>query len=147
MAIFPVFGMHRSPTYESIHDQINRIFEGLESSGNIRQVARSSFPEINVGASDESFEIVAFIPGLSADDISVMIEKRILTISGQRTASAEEKGKVYYARERAAGEFRRVVELPADIDPDSAEAKYQDGCLHISIRKSESSKPRAISVN
>ena len=103
MAIFPVFGMHRSPTYESIHDQINRIFEGLESSGNIRQLARSSFPEINVGASDDSFEIVAFIPGLSADDSSVLIEKRTLTISGQWTASAEEKGKVYYARERATG--------------------------------------------
>ncbi|MGV2909625.1 Hsp20/alpha crystallin family protein, partial [Achromobacter sp. AGC25] len=43
-------------------------------------------------------------------------------------------------------DFTRVIELPGDVDPDNVEAKYIDGCLLISIKKKESSKPRLIAI-
>lgn len=51
-----------------------------------------------------------------------------------------------YADERFTGAFRRVIELPQDVDPDKVNARYVNGCLTISVGKSEASKPRQITV-
>jgi HSP20 family protein len=52
-----------------------------------------------------------------------------------------------YAQERFAGNFRRVVSLPEDADPDKIQASYQDGILRVTVAKRESSKPRRIEVS
>ena len=47
----------------------------------------------------------------------------LLTIAGQRKGSVRDDRKEklnIYSRERAEGEFRRVVNLPDDADPESA---------------------------
>ena len=51
-----------------------------------------------------------------------------------------------YSRERPEGEFRRVVSLPDDADPDRVKATYRNGVLQISIQKREASRPRRIEV-
>ena len=53
----------------------------------------------------------------------------------------------YYRRERFEGEFRRVVTLPDDVDPERVEAKYRDGVLQITVQRRESARPRQITVN
>ena len=40
----------------------------------------------------------------------------------------------------------RVISLPEDSDPERVEARYTDGCLRVSIRKRESSRPRSIQI-
>jgi len=47
------------------------------------------------------------------------------------------------------GSFRRTLQLPADIDPDKAEATFAKGVLKISVPKLEESrtKKNAINVN
>ncbi|MDB5804584.1 MAG: heat-shock protein Hsp20 [Betaproteobacteria bacterium] len=51
-----------------------------------------------------------------------------------------------YAQERYSGPFRRVVRLPDDIDPERVEARYNDGCLRVTIRRLEWSKPRSVAI-
>jgi HSP20 family protein len=58
----------------------------------------------------------------------------------------EEKAE-YYRRERFDGDFRRVVALPEDVDPERVEAKYRNGVLHITVRRHESARPRQITVS
>jgi HSP20 family protein len=53
----------------------------------------------------------------------------------------------YYRRERFNGEFRRVITLPEDADPDRVEARYRDGVLQITVKRKESAKPRQIQLN
>ena len=45
------------------------------------------------------------------------------------------------------GEFRRVITLPDDVDPDRVEAKYRDGVLQITVQRREAVRPRQITVN
>ncbi len=78
--------------------------------------------------------------------MKVSIEKGLLTISGTRSMPPLPDNGRYYARERAEGNFTRVIELPGDVDPDKVEARYIDGCLLISIKKKESSKPRLVAI-
>ena len=51
-----------------------------------------------------------------------------------------------YARERADGQFRRVISLPEDADPERVDATYRNGIVHIPIQKREASRPRRIEV-
>ncbi|WGY69563.1 Hsp20/alpha crystallin family protein [Burkholderia cepacia] len=120
----------------------------------IRAVRHGVFPALNVGATDEAIEIVAFAPGMAAGEFDVSIDKDLLTISGERKPAPRAEGEDEdedenvrtYAQERFHGAFRRVVELPRDADPDQVSARYENGCLLIRVGRREASKPRAITV-
>jgi len=59
------------------------------------------------------------------------------------------KDEKHYLGDRYYGFFRRTLQLPADIDPDKAEATFAKGVLKISVPKLEESrtKKNAINVN
>ncbi|WP_114815175.1 Hsp20/alpha crystallin family protein [Paraburkholderia kururiensis] len=142
------FGSDLFGEFDRLQRQMASLFGSLPSSSSIRAGRVGAFPHINIGSTDESIEIVAFAPGLDASALDVSIDKGLLTISGERKrvrpASGDETRT--YAEERFSGTFRRVIELPQTADPDKVTARYENGCLTISVGKRESSKPRAITV-
>ncbi|MGT2477726.1 Hsp20/alpha crystallin family protein [Paraburkholderia terrae] len=131
---------------DRLQRQMASLFNTFPSS--IRASRSGTFPAINIGATDDSFEIVAFAPGVEAAGLDVSIDKGLLTISGERKPTQPEPtdGTRMYAQERFTGAFRRVIELPQTADPDKVQARYENGCLSITVGKRESSKPRAISI-
>lgn len=132
--------------FDRLQRQMANLFSDLPTS--LRASRLGSFPPLNIGSTDDSLEVVAFAPGLDPATIEVSIDKGLLTISGERKPveiGSTEDTRIY-ARERFMGTFRRVVELPPHADPDSVSATYANGCLSISIAKSEASKPRSIAV-
>jgi HSP20 family protein len=132
--------------FDRLHQQMATLFGGNPSS--IRTDRLSAFPQINVGTTDDTIEIVAFAPGIDPKQLEVSIDKGLLTIAGERAAATRsvDDATRHYAHERFSGQFRRVIELPQHADPDRVEARYANGCLCISIGKRDSSKPRAITV-
>jgi len=111
----------------------------------IRSVARGTFPPINVGATPEKVDVYLFSPGVDPKSLDVSIQQSLLTISGERKAPEQENAKSY-RKERFYGEFRRVITLPDDIDPERVEARYTDGVLHIAVQRREESKPKQIEI-
>ncbi|AOK21383.1 heat-shock protein Hsp20 [Burkholderia ubonensis] len=140
------FGTDLFSEFDRLQQQMAQLFGGFPSS--IRAGRLGAFPQINIGATDESIEIVAFAPGINATELDVSIDKGLLTISGERKSTQPDTGSETrtYAQERFVGAFRRVIELPDTADPDKVQARYENGCLSISVGKRESSKPRAIAV-
>ncbi|RQQ35739.1 Hsp20/alpha crystallin family protein [Burkholderia stagnalis] len=140
------FGTNLFSEFDRLQQQMAQLFGGFPSS--IRAGRLGAFPQINIGATDASIEIVAFAPGVKATELDVSIDKGLLTISGERKSTRPDAGGETrtYAQERFAGAFRRVIELPDTADPDKVQARYENGCLSISVGKRESSKPRAITV-
>ncbi|MBJ9754205.1 Hsp20/alpha crystallin family protein [Burkholderia cepacia] len=140
------FGTDLFSEFDRLQQQMAQRFGGFPSS--IRAGRLGAFPQINIGATDESIEIVAFAPGINAAELDVSIDKGLLTISGERKSTQPDTGSETrtYAQERFAGAFRRVIELPDTADPDKVQARYENGCLSISVGRRESSKPRAITI-
>ncbi|MPV59987.1 Hsp20/alpha crystallin family protein [Burkholderia sp. HI2761] len=133
--------------FDRLQRQMAGMFTGLPAS--LRAPRPGAFPPVNIGSTDDTVEIVAFAPGLDPARIDISVDRRLLSISGERTppddGTTDDERRVY-ANERFMGAFRRVIELPQHADPDKIEARYTNGCLTISIGKSEASKPRAIAV-
>jgi HSP20 family protein len=145
--------IHRSMFPRDVFAEMDRLQRELqqvfELGPSIRGVGRGGFPALNIGSTPQSVELYAFVPGLEPDKIEVNLERGVLTISGERAddlSSREQKATVHI-NERFAGQFRRVVSLPEDVDPDGVSANYRDGVLHISVKRREAAQPRRISVH
>jgi len=144
--------MYRSMFPRDIFADLARLQRELQQSfdagPSIRGIGRGGFPALNVGGTPQAVELYAFAPGLDPAKIEVNLERGVLTISGERAADLperEEKATVHI-NERFAGRFRRVVSLPDDVDTNDVSADYQDGVLHISLKRRESAQPRRIVV-
>jgi HSP20 family protein len=129
---------------DRLQRQIEGLFGGLPAS--IQSSRFGAFPQINIGTTDDSIEIVAFAPSFDVASLGVAVEKGLLIISGERKPAQADIGDDTrnYAQERFTGAFRRAIELPQNADPDKVQADYTNGCLSVSVGKRESSKPKAI---
>ena len=94
-------------------------------------------PRVDVVDEGNALRVSADLPGMDRKDIEVLAEDGFLVLRGEKKheSRAEEKG--CYRVERAFGAFQRVVPLPADVDLEHAEAKFDNGVLTLRLPKSE----------
>ncbi|WP_174482463.1 Hsp20/alpha crystallin family protein [methanotrophic endosymbiont of Bathymodiolus puteoserpentis (Logatchev)] len=107
-----------------------------------------TYPPINISTTDKSVDVYLFIAGMNPDDIELVIEKNMLSVSGTRKlpdAQGDDKGS--YRQERFEGSFKRVITLPETVDTESPQAVYKDGVLHITIAKRAETQPRQIKIS
>lgn len=92
--------------------------------------------------------IEAELPGFSKEEIKVSIKDNQLTISAQRTQSAEEKSETYLRRERSINQVCRTF-IVEDLDTEKIEARYENGLLRLTLPKPEQLQPksREIAIN
>ena len=58
-------------------------------------------------------------------------------ISAESSTETERKDEDYTYRERGYASYRRVLDLPADVLPDKAEASFNNGVLEVTLPKKE----------
>lgn len=76
--------------------------------------------------------VLVELAGIDTDSLNLEVSGRDFVISGERIVQRT-VGRVYQQVEIEAGSFRRVIELGADVDAESAEASYDDGILRIEL--------------
>lgn len=133
--------------FDRMQREMDQMFGALGMPTSIRAVTRG-FPAVNIGTSPKSVEIYAFAPGIDPSKLDISVDRGLLTIAGERPSELpEEEEKVsVYADERFSGPFKRVVNLPEDVDPTGIEARYRDGVLRISVPLRESAQPKRIEI-
>ena len=115
------------------------LFSGTSAAG--------VFPPVNIFRNSGGDAVIrAELPGVKPEQLSVTVERRRITLSGERASEGPENGG-YHRRERAWGKFSRSIELPADLDVDRAEATFRNGVMTLRIPRAEAAKPRQISVH
>lgn len=128
-----------------LQQEVDELFGSWTSPLGIRSLPRGSFPAVNVGQTPERVEVYLFAPGIDPKSLDISIQQNLLTVSGKRELRAEEEAD-YYRQERFSGEFRRVISLPEDVDPERVQAKYVDGIVQIGVQRRESARPRQIEI-
>ena len=100
---------------------------------------------VDIYQTDMELGVQSAIAGIRPEDLDISIEKDILTISGERKKSFEEKGD-YFSQECYWGKFSRQIILPVEIDPNKIEATLKDGILTIKAPKLFKERKRKIMV-
>ena len=104
--------------------------------------ARSRWlPAVNIKDEKDHFEIEVAAPGLRKEDFNVSIENGLLMISCEKEEKKDEKEDNYARKEFSYRSFYRSFTLPENVDPDSIEAKYNDGILKLRLKKMAMAKP------
>jgi HSP20 family protein len=132
--------------FRRLESEMDQLFGRGSLPAGIRATRRGAFPPINVGATPERVDVYLFAAGLDPKSLDISIQQNLLAVSGERKVPTDEAAD-YYRQERYDGEFRRVITLPDDVDPDRVEAKYRDGVLQITVQRREAVRPRQITVN
>jgi HSP20 family protein len=138
------------PTRQNTHDvwrgmqeQMDEMFEAIQK--NVPSWPKSFIkPDIDIRETNDSYEITAEIPGVEENNISLEVRDHILILKGEKKAEYEEgeKDSEFHRIERSYGSFKRVLNLPEDVKPDSAEASFNNGVLTITLQRSPLPKDR-----
>jgi HSP20 family protein len=128
-----------------LQDQMNRLFEDFFEDIPALRPYSGAYPAVNVWEDGDCAYLEAELPGMSMNDIEVLVMGDQVTVRGQRKIE-EVKDASWHRRERSQGEFSRTLSLPWQIEADKVEAHLRDGILTVKLPKCESCKPRKINV-
>ena len=104
-----------------------------------------AFP-VEVSETDDAIEVKASMPGVQPGEVEITVANDVLTIKAEHREETEDKKREYYRREIRYGAFHRVLSLPVSVDADKAEARFENGMLHLKLPKAEALRPKQIKV-
>jgi len=127
---------------------VHRLFNTLFDTPTVASApARRFAPATDLIESDSHYILRADLPGLSEDDVNVELDGNVLTLSGERRSSSEDRKAGYYRVERSYGSFRRSVRLPEGVDAEAITATFDKGVLEITVPKPEVAKPHKVQIS
>jgi len=117
---------------------------GAFASGSASQMAYS-FPT-NVHGNGDALTVEALLPGVSAEDVQVDIDRGVLTIAAKRHGPEAEQGGQWHLREFHPGQFSRALSLPFPVEVERVTATFANGVLTLTLPKAEAAKPKRIQI-
>lgn len=103
-------------------------------------------PPVDIHESEDAYTLVADLPGMKKDDLTVSIVEDRVTIKGSRKREEKHEEKGYRRYERAEGSFERSFRINGGVDGAKVEATFENGVLTVRLPKPEEAKPRQVEV-
>ena len=115
----------------------------------MRRLSRESAwsPASNVWEDEKGFHVQLALPGWETKDVSIQVEKQVMTVAGSTQRSESDAQRKVYQWEIPNGKFAMQYRLPNSVQQEQASASFKDGVLTISFPKREEAKPRRIEIN
>ena len=133
----------RNP-FRDLEQHLSRVFSAAPSDPEWNVGAW--LPAIDIHEDDDKYTIVADLPGIQKEDLTLTVKDNVFTLKGERKKQTEANGKGYHRVERAYGTFQRAFQIPGGVDATKVEAKFEHGVLQVSLPKPEASKPHSIEI-
>jgi HSP20 family protein len=133
-----------------LQNRLNSILSDFASqNGEPQKEALSTgnfIPPVDVYEDEHQLVLKLEVPGIPQEDLQINLEDNTLTGKGERKFVQEEKEENFHRIERRYGSFVRSFTLPATMETDSAQAKYEDGVLSVTLQKKEAAKPKQVKI-
>lgn len=104
------------------------------------------YPAVDVHDGDKEITVKAELPGLESKDVTLKLDKGVLTLAGEKRFEDEDRKEAYHRIERRYGSFYREIPLPAEVKAEEVTARFDKGVLTVALPKAESSASRTIPV-
>lgn len=127
-------------TLRRIQEEVNR------GVGAARWGATNEFPPLNVWRGEEGVLVTAEIPGVSLENLDLVVHQNTLTIKGRNVPEGDVPEDSFHRRERHYGPFARTITLPYNVDSDKVKATTNKGILTVELPRPETDKPRRIEI-
>lgn len=138
--------MTRWNPFQEIAEMQRQFDRVLDDAWRDSSKVASNWMPIDVTETDDVYTVIADLPGLTVDDITVNFHDGVLSIAGEVEKETVDENSRLIVRERSYGKFNRRINLPTSINADDINATYEDGVLMLTLPKAEAAKPRQIHV-
>ena len=102
---------------------------------------------IDVKEDDAAYKVQAELPGVPKEDIQVSIDGAVVTLRAEVQQHDEKKdGEKLLRSERYFGSVARSFQLPVEVDAASAQARYDNGVLTLTLPKKLEGKVQRLAV-
>jgi HSP20 family protein len=111
-------------------------FGDLWQSDRLRLLVQARWrPDADMYETATMVEIMVDLAGVEEDDFEVQLFEDGLVIEGRRRLPSCQEGAVYHAAGIRQGPFQVELPLPASVDAERVEARYDRGLLRITLPK------------
>ena len=117
----------------------------LEEKGEKTEVGRYYIPHTDIHESTDALFVTMDMPGVRKDNVTINLEKNVLTISGIVDFSNYEDLKPIYT-EYSVGNYTRSFNISSEIDKEGISAKMVDGVLVLHLPKVKEAAAKHIEV-
>jgi HSP20 family protein len=119
--------------------------EEAPAKGERVRPGRVFVPAVDIFETPETLVLVADMPGVTGDKVTLDLKENLLTIYGE-VGPPLGAGESMVDQEYFIGDFQRDFTLGSLIDQSKIEASMKDGVLRLVMHKVEKAKPRKIEV-
>lgn len=86
--------------------------------------------EYDVTRTENGYEVDVPVPGFTSSQVEVMFKDGVLTINGRSDRRS----------------FARSLVIPDDVDPETIEARVENGMLKLALQRHPEARPKKIDV-
>ncbi len=117
----------------------------LEEKGEKTQVGQFYSPQTDIHESSDDLIITMDMPGVGKNNIDILLENSVLTITGNVDFTNYEGLKPIYT-EYNVGNYTRSFNLSSEIDQEGISAKIEDGVLELTLPKIKEAVAKKIEI-
>jgi HSP20 family protein len=122
-----------------------KVKEEAPARGERVRPGRVFVPAVDIFETPEALVLVADMPGVAGDQVTLDLKENQLIISGEISTPMGE-GETMVGQEYVTGDYHREFQLGELIDKNRIDAVMTDGVLKLTLPKVEKAKPRKIEV-
>jgi HSP20 family protein len=138
---------HSNPIDEAFQQLFRGSFPVWLPAPETRTPAPTQF-RIDVSENDKEYHVLADMPGVRKEEISVTINGNEVIVSAEVKHEKDVKNGITMLRaERYYGRILRELAFSEDIDEVKAEAKYTDGVLELTLPKKNGAAAKKLAVS
>jgi len=105
-----------------------------DSHFSVRSYSRGKWsPDADIYEVDDGLVIIVDIAGVNKEEIAIVVEQKILSVTGIRREAKVPDKKAVFRLEIDYGHFEKRFRIPDEIDAENIEARYEDGFLFLKL--------------
>ncbi|HEY4524369.1 MAG TPA: Hsp20/alpha crystallin family protein [Candidatus Paceibacterota bacterium] len=112
----------------------------------LRENAEEGELSVDVYQTPSEIVVKAMISGVKPEDLNISIAREMVTIRGKREETEVISDGDYFQRELYWGAFSKTILLPAEVEPEEAEAIERHGLLTVRLPKIDRQKIQKLKV-
>ena len=136
--------------FSPLEDAFENLFRGVPvwlTDPQTRAPAPTQF-RMDVTENEKEYQVLAELPGVNKDEISITINGNQVSVSAEVKHEKDVKnGGTVLRSERYYGKIQRAFALGQEVDESTAQAKYNDGVLELTLPKKIATAGKRLAVH
>jgi len=135
--------------FNPFEDAFENLFRGVPvwlPNPETRAPAPTQF-RMDVTENDKEYQVLAELPGLKKEEISITISGNEVAISAEVKHEKDVNGETVLRAERYYGKIQRAFTLGHEVDEATAQAKYSEGVLELTLPKKTVAAAKRLAVH